>query len=143
MKNSVKIMLLVAAMSSPIACQLLVKAPQAHLIAEDSPAKSYGVSEPTYSRLATAALNGDCEAAYKLGRHHTFFSLNSQEAIRWYRLAAKCPHANAKGELIGILMHFEAEDAEVDRLLSELELLDPKSAEGDREAVRSVRSLRK
>jgi hypothetical protein len=80
--------------------------------------------------------------AQALGRHHVFFSLNTNEAIRWYRLAAKCPNANAKGELVGILMHFDTQDAEVDRLLLEIEQINPNAAQADREAVRSVRSLR-
>jgi len=109
---------------------------------EDSPAGAYRVAEPAYSRLVTAAQAGNCDAAYKLGRHHIFFSLNTKEAIRWYRLAAKCPNANAKGELVGILMHFGTADAEVDKLLLEIEQLDPEAAEGERAAVHSVRSLR-
>lgn len=71
-----------------------------------------------------------------------FVSLNANEAIRWYRLGAKCPHAAAKGELLGILMHFPAQDAEVDRLLAEIKELDPKAAENDRAAVESVRESR-
>lgn len=110
--------------------------------AEDSPAGKYRIVEPAYSRLANAAQFGDCEAAYKLGRHHVFFTLKTNEAIRWYRLAAKCPHAAAKGELVAILMHFDTEDAEVDRLLSEIAEIDPKAAENDKAAVESVRSLR-
>lgn len=108
-----------------------------------SPAGSSGVDEPAYSRLVSDARAGDCNAAYKLGRHHVFFSLNTNEAIRWYRLAAQCPNPNAKGELLGILMHFESHDAEVDRLLLEIEQIDPHAAGADREAVRSVRARRK
>lgn len=112
-------------------------------LADQSPSGSHRIAEPTYSRLVIKAWLGNCEAAYKLGRHHVFFSLDANQAIRWYRLAAKCPHAAAKGELLGILMHFQAQDTEVDRLLSEIAELDPKAAEDDRAAVESVRKSRK
>lgn len=115
---------------------------QEQAIAEESPSGSNRIGWPLYGRLVIAAWLGDCEAAYKLGRHHLFFSLNTNEAIRWYRLAVKCPHAAAKGELIMVLMHFEAEDAEVDRLLAEIAKLDPKAAAYDRASVESVRRAR-
>jgi hypothetical protein len=109
---------------------------------EDSPAGSFRIAEPAYTRLANEAQSGDCQAAYRLARHHIFFTLNTNEAVRWYRLASKCPYAPAKGELAGILMHFDSYDAEVDRLLSEIEELDLKAAEKDRAAVKSVRASR-
>lgn len=109
---------------------------------ESSPSGKNLVTEPEYSQLVAAARRDDCDAAYKLGRHHLSITLDTTEAIRWYRLAARCPHAAAKGELVGILMHFESEDAEVERLLTEIEKIDPKAAAGDRAAVESVRSSR-
>ncbi|WP_426177060.1 hypothetical protein [Massilia sp. TWR1-2-2] len=109
---------------------------------EDSPAGKYRIEEPVYGGLAKAAQSGDCKAAYRLGRHHVFATRNTNEAIRWYRLASKCPHADAKGELVSILMHFDTADAEVDRLLSEIQTINPEAAETDRAAVESVRALR-
>lgn len=114
---------------------------QEQVTLESSPSGKDLVAEPTYSQLVTAARRGDCDAAYRLGRHHLSITLDTTEAITWYRLAAKCPHAPAKGELIAILMHFESENPEVDRLLTELEKIDPTAAE-DRAAVESVRSSR-
>lgn len=109
---------------------------------QDSPAGIFRIADRAYSRLVMDAKSGDCQAAYKLARHHIFYTVNTNEAIRWYRLAARCPYAPAKGELVGILMHFDTYDSEVDRLLSEIEHLDPKSAADDRAAVRSVRASR-
>ena len=106
---------------------------------ESSPSGKYAVTGAAYSQLVIAARKGDCAAAYKLGRHHVFTTLNTTEAITWYRLAAKCPNAAAKGELVAILMHFENEDAEVDGLLAEIEAIDPKAAKNDRAAVYEVR----
>lgn len=114
----------------------------ARVTMESSPIGKYAIVEPAYSQLAAAALRGDCDAAYKLGRHHVFTTSNTTEAIKWYRVAAKCPHAAAKGELLAILMHFENDGAEVDRLLTEIEAIAPKAAANDRAAVMSVRLTR-
>lgn len=105
-------------------------------------AEAFRLDDATYHRLAKAALAGDCDAAYRLGRHHAFYAVNRDEAVRWYRIAAKCPHADAKEELLGILMYTPEDDAEVDRLLSEIEQINPKMAESDRESVAAMRSLR-
>lgn len=113
------------------------------ILLEESPAELHRIAEPTYSWLAIKARLGDCDSAYQLGRHNAFFAVNADQAIRWYRLAAKCPHAAAKGELLGILMHFSDRDSEVDRLLAEIKELDSKAAESDRAAVESVRKSRK
>lgn len=104
--------------------------------------EEYRLDDSTYAQLATSARTGDCDAAYRLGRHHMFFSLNMEEAARWYRIAAKCPHSHAKGELVVVLMYDPRADKEVDRLLSELEQLDPEAAKGDRREVARVRATR-
>ena len=105
-------------------------------------AQAYRLDDRTYARLATLAQGGDCEAAYKVARHHVFFTSNRDEAKKWYRIAAKCPHANAKDELANLLMYTPEDDAEVERLLSELERLDPKKARSSREGFATMRSIR-
>lgn len=105
----------------------------------DSPAGDYRIVEPDYSRLVQVAQAGDCDAAYRLGLHHINFSLNTEEAIRWLRLAAKCPNVAAKEELLSILAHMGT-DAEVDRLVLEIEALDPKATV--RRSVEWIRAQR-
>ena len=105
-------------------------------------AERYRLDAATYHRLVKAAEAGDCDAAYHVARHYVFYAVDRNEAIRWYRIAAKCPHADAKDELLNLLVYTAADDAEVDRLLSELELIDPKMAKHDRESVAAMRSIR-
>ena len=105
-------------------------------------AEAYRLDVPIYARLARLAQGGDCEAAYKVARHHVFFTSNVDEAKKWYRIAAKCPLADAKDELANLLMYTPEDDAEVERLLSELERLDPKKAGSSREGFTAMRSIR-
>ena len=102
----------------------------------------YRLDGATYDHLSKLAQAGDCDAAYRLGRHHMFFSLNMEEAVRWYRIAAKCPDVRAKNELVGVLMHTSDDDAEIERLLSEIEQIDAKLAESPRQSVAAARSFR-
>lgn len=105
-------------------------------------AEVYRLEDRTYVRLATQAQKGDCEAAYKVARHHVFVTANRDEAKKWYRIAAKCPHADAKDELANLLMYTSEDDAEIERLLSELEQVDPKKAASSRQGFAAMRSIR-
>ena len=105
-------------------------------------AEAYRLDDRTYARLAMLAQRGECEAAYKVARHHVFFTSNVDEAKKWYRIAAKCPLADAKDELANLLMYTPEDDAEVEKLLSEIELIDPKMAKSSREGFAAMRSIR-
>jgi hypothetical protein len=59
-------------------------------------AEAYRLDDRTYARLARLAQGGDCEAAYKVARHHVFFTSNRDEAKRWYRIAVKCHYQHAE-----------------------------------------------
>ena len=107
-----------------------------------SGADALRIDDANYDRVVSAAQAGDCDAAFRLGRHHAFFSRKDDEAIRWYRIAAKCPHVGAKGELVAMLLNDPEHDREVDRLLLEIEQLDPKAVESDRKAVAQAREYR-
>lgn len=106
-------------------------------------AEAYRLDDRSYARLARLAQGGDCDAAYKVARHHVFFTSNRDEAKKWYRIAVKCPHVDAKDELANLLMYTPEDDAEVERLLSELDRLDPKKARSSREGFAMMRSIRK
>jgi hypothetical protein len=75
--------------------------------------------------LSHLASSGDCIAAYKVARHHMYYSLDDAQAIIFFRLASKCPNANAHASLISLLASKPAFDEEVDKILSELRTLDP------------------
>lgn len=79
--------------------------------------------------LGSKGLGGDCIAAYKVARHHMFYSLDEAQAVIFFRLASKCPNANAHASLISLLVSKPAFDAEVDKSLAELRKLDPRMAE--------------
>ena len=110
--------------------------------AAPSGADAFRIDDAIYDRLARAGKAGDCDAAFTLARHHAFATAKYDEARQWYRIAAKCPHLAAKEELLSMLLDYSEHDREVDRLLSEIERLDPKVAESDREAVAYTRSYR-
>jgi hypothetical protein len=109
---------------------------------EDSGGGSNRIGQPDYDRLAKRAQAGDCDAAYRVARHHHFFSMNVDEAIRFYRIAAKCPDVNAKEALIIILMHFSEADAEVDKLLLQMDGLEPERAAAIRKEIAANRARR-
>jgi hypothetical protein len=98
-------------------------------------AATYQLSDRQLAQLESAALAGDCAAAERIGRHHLFFSLQEDEATKWYRLAAKCPNANAKAQLIALLMDYPKNSAEVDKLLEEISTIDSRIADEARVAV--------
>jgi hypothetical protein len=80
--------------------------------------------------LSSNGLDGDCIAAYKVARYHMFYSLDVAQATTFFRLASKCPNANAHASLISLLISKPECDAEVDKLLADLRKLDPQMAEG-------------
>lgn len=79
--------------------------------------------------FSSKGLSGDCIAAYKVGRHHMFYTFDEAQAVRFFRIASKCPNANAHASLISLLVGKSESDAEVDESLLALGKLDPKMAE--------------
>jgi hypothetical protein len=79
--------------------------------------------------LSQDGANGDCIAAYKVGRYHMYYSLDEEKAIVFFRIATRCPNANAHASLISILAGKSEYDSEVDKILSELIKMDPQAGE--------------
>jgi hypothetical protein len=94
------------------------------------------------STLSRDALSGNCFAAYKVARHHMYYSLDDARAILFFRLAAKCPNANAYASLISLLASNPDFDAEVDKDLSELIKIDPQMGYGASVEITLRRSAR-
>lgn len=91
--------------------------------------------------LSRDAAEGDCVAAYTVAQYHLYRSSDIKEAKKYYRLAAKCPHAKALAGLINVLRNPD-DDAEIDKLLASLSKLDPKMGKDAAEDVELRRAER-
>ena len=110
--------------------------------AAPSGADAFYIEPANYARLITAAKDGNCDAAFTVARYHAFYTARYDESIQWYRLAARCPHVDARRSLLAMLRDLPEHDGEVDRLLAEISLIDPATAENDRRAVATMRANR-
>lgn len=106
-----------------------------------SPAKEYDLSEKEFEEVRELAIAGDCIAAYKLAKFHSNVTLKSAEAIRWLRIAVKCPDTNPKIELVSMLSGDESPAAisEIENLIAQIEKMDPVAAEYARKALKNSR----
>ena len=92
--------------------------------------------------LASKAMKGDCRSAYKVARHHLYYSLDHKQALNFFRIAATCPNANAFAHLADLLTDDPSADGEVDALLISLKKLDPVSADDTRIHISMRRAAR-
>jgi TPR repeat protein len=98
--------------------------------------QAYGVTPKELSKLSLLAGKGDCDAAYKIGRHHMYVSLDYVNAEKYYRVAASCAHVEAQLALITVLRGQE-HDNEVDLILLSLQELDAQAwADASKEVAR-------
>jgi hypothetical protein len=102
---------------------------------------SYELTLQELAVLSRDAAKGDCVAAYTVAQYHLYRSLDIKEAEKYYRLAAKCPHAKAVAGLINVLRNPE-DDAEINMLLASLSKLDPKMGKDATEDVELRRAER-
>lgn len=103
-----------------------------------SPSSQFVIPANKMEALQLRAKSGDCDAAYMIGRHHSFFTLQVDEAIKWFRLAAKCPNVKSKEELISYLLIIKDQpgiDAEIDNLIVEIKKIDPVAVMKSQEEV--------
>lgn len=84
---------------------------------------AYELTSMDLTILVPRAENGDCDAAYRVGRHHLYVSLDYVLAEKFLRIASVCPNVDAKLGLVTVLRQPE-HDAEVDRILHSIEELD-------------------
>lgn len=104
------------------------------------------IPEGKLDETRQAAKNGNCYAAYNMGQHFLFALNQSDNAIYWLRLAAQCPHAEAKAALVYMLLD-DTKDAEIDKeidsLVVELEKIDAVRAQHIREEIAYSRENRR
>ena len=108
-----------------------------------SPVSAYSIPILEISKLTSRAAEGDCTAAERLALYHMNISLRYDDAVRWARIAAKCPVLDYKETLFALLAR-ETEDAtvmkEVDSLVLEIEALDPKRSSQLKQVVEDIRA---
>lgn len=106
-----------------------------------SPSAELNFPPRELAHLETQAKAGDCASAYQLARHHSSFTLNSNEAVRWFRVAVKCPGVSPRQELIALLLggQDKASRQEVDRLVLEILAADPDEGRRSQAAVQESR----
>ena len=100
-----------------------------------SPSKSFDLSEEELKKQKALASGGDCDAAYKLGNYYAFVLNDFNASLPWLRQAARCPNANAKADLVYLLLKLDKKkvfDDEIEQLIADLEKVDPQQAENAR-----------
>jgi hypothetical protein len=96
-----------------------------------NPASDYAIRKEEIDQLQLQARNGDCQAAQRLGAYYMNYKLDYNNAVKWFRMAARCPNVAPKEYLIVLLRQVENHpeiDAELDRLILEIRALDPARA---------------
>lgn len=101
----------------------------------------YSLNPQDLSSLSRHAENGDCDAAYKVGRHHMYVSLDYVKAEKYFRIAANCANVDAKLSLINVLRG-QQHDTEVDSILLSLKGLDEQAWTDASNEVARIRKSR-
>ncbi|MES2019201.1 MAG: hypothetical protein V4484_22130 [Pseudomonadota bacterium] len=110
---------------------------------ENNPASKYAIQMEDIENLQKRANSGDCDAAQRLGLFHMNYTLEYDNAVKWFRVAAKCPDVTSKEYLIILLVHVKNHPevaAEVDRLVLEIQSIDAKKAAKIKANVDGARS---
>ncbi|CUI09246.1 hypothetical protein BN2497_13269 [Janthinobacterium sp. CG23_2] len=84
------------------------------------------------AQMKTAARSGDCESAAKISRYYGYSKDDYEAEVAWQRMAAKCPDAQKKAELIYLLFYSDSEPAvakEIDSLIFQVREIDKDRAE--------------
>lgn len=92
----------------------------------------YAIQPSEIPILIEKAAAGDCHSAGRLGAHYLNYQLDPEEALKWYRVAARCQEVYPKDMVIILLYRVRgnpAIDAEIDRLILEVQAIDPTRAE--------------
>ena len=110
-----------------------------------TPSSVFAISDAELKRLLPLAIAGDCKSAFTISRHHTFWTRQYEDSVKWLRIAARCDDVGVKSELILILINDELEAGtikEIDGMLAEIRALDIPTAEEYEKLVASRREQR-
>lgn len=108
-----------------------------------SPSSTFLLSDQELQKQKDLGTKGDCEAAFRVSHHYSFVLNDFDQALPWLRIAARCPNGNAKAELVYLLLgpKDKGEVAqEIDRLVLELEKVDPSQAQAVKKEVEMRRA---
>ncbi len=103
--------------------------------------QAYALVTTELTRLSLLGERGDCDAAYKVGRHHLYVSLDHTNAEKYYRIAASCPNVAAKMALVTVL-RTQKHDDEVDAILISIKNLNERAWEDTSSEVNRIRATR-
>jgi hypothetical protein len=106
--------------------------------APTSPALTMRLTDQELPVLKGLASGGDCGAALRVARHYSFVLNDSDEAISWLRLAAKCPAPEPKAELAYLLLGAKTRPGvaeEIEGLIVQIRATNPGLAEEVRKEV--------
>ena len=109
-----------------------------------SPSSAYAIAPGDLLGLQRKANNGSCEAAYRLAGYHANYTLQYDDAVKWSRIAAACPNVSYKENLIVLLVRDQDPRvmSEVDRLILQIQAMDPERAMHVKQNVEYVRANR-
>lgn len=110
-----------------------------------NPSSVFSIPPHELKKLETDAIAGNCHAAFRISRHHTFWIRHYEESVKWLRVAAKCDHIDAKEELILMLLDRDADPkiaSEINSTLAQIKSLDPNSGSKYERLVATRRAAR-
>lgn len=111
-----------------------------------SPSSASLLSDQELQKLKALASKGDCKAAFKVNRYYSDVLNDFDQALPWLRIAARCPNANAKAELVYLLLTPIGKGdsaSEIDQLVLELEKIDPSQAQAVKKEVEARRTSKR
>jgi hypothetical protein len=91
----------------------------------------YGLPKSELVVLHLMALRGNCAAANRLGMYNWYGALQPDEAIRWLRVASRCPDVVYRVHLLAILVTLNPDPKltnEISKLITEIQQTDPAEA---------------
>lgn len=101
-------------------------------VSDAAPSSEFALSDNELKRLLPIATAGDCKSAFSLSRHHTFWTRQYDESVKWLRIAARCDNVGIKTELILMLIDDESQAGttlEINNLLLQIRRLNIPAAE--------------
>jgi hypothetical protein len=108
-------------------------------------ASSFALSKDELEVLQSKAKAGDCDAAYRIAKFHSYVTLQYEDSIMSSRLAVRCPGVRPKELLVAMLFTRADVDSivgEVESLIFDMGKTDPEAADRARRELTRVRDIK-